>query len=146
MDHSPRILILHATAGHGHEKAALAVAEALKAAPAPPAVRVEDSLAFTTGFFGRNYKGSYLYFIKKAAWFWGWLYYSSDARWLFFFLRPVRRVVNAVFAAGLVGSAEIAARFWLTGGRQVDKPEAEALISALSWRGIASFPLHGDHA
>ena len=49
-----------------------------------------------------------------------------------------------LLAAGLCGAAEIAARFWLTGGRQVPKAEAEALLSALSWRGIASFPLQGE--
>jgi AcrR family transcriptional regulator len=48
-----------------------------------------------------------------------------------------------LLAAGLCGAAEIAARFWLTGGRQIAKPEAEALLVALSWRGIASFPLQG---
>ena len=49
-----------------------------------------------------------------------------------------------LLAAGLCGAAEIAARFWLTGGRRIPKAEAEALLSALSWRGIASFPLQGS--
>jgi AcrR family transcriptional regulator len=48
-----------------------------------------------------------------------------------------------LLAAGLCGAAEIAARFWLASGRQVPKAEAESLLSALSWRGIASFPLQG---
>lgn len=48
-----------------------------------------------------------------------------------------------LLAAGLCGAAEIAARFWVTGGRAVPKAEAEALLSTLSWRGISSFPLHG---
>jgi AcrR family transcriptional regulator len=50
-----------------------------------------------------------------------------------------------LLAAGLVGAAETAARFWLSGGRQVDMAEAELLIASLAWRGIASFPLHGEH-
>ncbi|MEV8511075.1 TetR/AcrR family transcriptional regulator [Dactylosporangium sp. NPDC051484] len=58
----------------------------------------------------------------------------------------VSRARAELLASGLVGAAEIAARFWLAGGRQVDKAEAESLLTALSWRGIASFPLHGDHA
>jgi AcrR family transcriptional regulator len=57
----------------------------------------------------------------------------------------VSRARAELLAAGLVGAAETAARFWLAGGRKVDKPEAEQLISALSWRGIASFPLQGEH-
>jgi AcrR family transcriptional regulator len=48
-----------------------------------------------------------------------------------------------LLAAGLCGAAEIAARFWLTGGRQIPKIEAEALVAQLSWRGISSFPLQG---
>jgi AcrR family transcriptional regulator len=48
-----------------------------------------------------------------------------------------------LLAAGLCGAAEIAARFWLTAGRQVPKAEAEALVAQLSWRGISSFPLQG---
>ncbi len=57
----------------------------------------------------------------------------------------VSRAPAELLAAGLVGAAETAARFWLAGGRQVDKPEAEQLVATLNWRGIASFPLHGEH-
>jgi AcrR family transcriptional regulator len=49
-----------------------------------------------------------------------------------------------LLAAGLVGSAHTAARFWLAGGRRVPKDDAEALLAALAWRGIASFPLQPD--
>ncbi|HEY6596808.1 MAG TPA: TetR/AcrR family transcriptional regulator [Asanoa sp.] len=51
-----------------------------------------------------------------------------------------------LLASGLVGAAETAAQFWLAGGRQVPKGEAEALLAALSWRGIATFPLQGESA
>lgn len=51
-----------------------------------------------------------------------------------------------LLASGLVGAAEVAAQFWLAGGRQVPKPEAEELLAALCWRGIASFPLADDSA
>jgi AcrR family transcriptional regulator len=51
-----------------------------------------------------------------------------------------------LLASGLVGAAETAAQFWLAGGRRVPKDEAEALLAALSWRGIASFPLQGESA
>jgi len=58
----------------------------------------------------------------------------------------VSRALAELLAAGLVGAAETAARFWLAGGRQVAKPEAVSLVAALNWRGIASFPLHGDQS
>ncbi len=56
----------------------------------------------------------------------------------------VSRSRAELLASGLVGAAETAAQFWLAGGRQVPKAEAEALLAALSWRGIASFPLQGE--
>jgi AcrR family transcriptional regulator len=55
----------------------------------------------------------------------------------------VARARAELLAAGLVGAAITAAQFWLAGGRQVPKEDAEQLLSALSWRGIASFPLQG---
>jgi AcrR family transcriptional regulator len=56
----------------------------------------------------------------------------------------VSRARAELLAAGLTGAAETAAQFWLTNGRQVPKDEAERLLAALSWRGIASFPLQGE--
>jgi AcrR family transcriptional regulator len=56
----------------------------------------------------------------------------------------VSRALAELLAAGLVGAAETAARFWLAGGRQVDKGAAEMLLATLAWRGIASFPLQGE--
>lgn len=46
-----------------------------------------------------------------------------------------------LLAAGLVGAAQTAARFWLASGRRVPRADAESLLAALAWRGIASFPL-----
>jgi AcrR family transcriptional regulator len=56
----------------------------------------------------------------------------------------VSRAPAELLASGLTGAAEVAARFWLAGGRQVAKPEAEALLAALAWRGIGGFPLQGE--
>jgi AcrR family transcriptional regulator len=56
----------------------------------------------------------------------------------------VERAPAELLAAGLVGAAVTSAQFWLSGGRQLPKETAEALMAALSWRGIASFPLQGS--
>ena len=55
----------------------------------------------------------------------------------------VSRSSAELLASGLVGAAGQTAQYWLATGRQVRKAEAEALVAALVWRGIASFPLQG---
>jgi AcrR family transcriptional regulator len=49
-----------------------------------------------------------------------------------------------LLSRGIIGTAEISARWWLQQGASVPKEEAERLIAALVWRGIASFPRTGD--
>jgi AcrR family transcriptional regulator len=49
-----------------------------------------------------------------------------------------------LLSRGLIGTAEISARWWLQQGASVPKEEAERLIAALVWRGIASFPRAGE--
>ena len=56
----------------------------------------------------------------------------------------VDRAPAELLAAGLVGAAVTSAQFWLAGGRQVTKANAEALMAALAWRGIAHFPMQGE--
>jgi len=41
---------------------------------------------------------------------------------------------------GLVGMAEVSARYWLSQSGSIPKEHAESLISRLSWRGIGAFP------
>jgi AcrR family transcriptional regulator len=53
------------------------------------------------------------------------------------------RAQAELLASGLVGAAGQSAQFWLANGRRTPKGEAEALVTALIWRGIAGFPLQG---
>lgn len=41
---------------------------------------------------------------------------------------------------GLVGMAEVSARYWLSSGRAIPKANAEQLTARLAWRGISGFP------
>ncbi|MBO2459148.1 TetR/AcrR family transcriptional regulator [Actinomadura violacea] len=41
---------------------------------------------------------------------------------------------------GLVGMAEVSARFWLSQHRAIPKDTAEKIIARLAWRGISGFP------
>jgi AcrR family transcriptional regulator len=46
-----------------------------------------------------------------------------------------------LLAVGLCGMAQITARYWLGAGQRIPRDAAARLISSLSWRGIAGFPL-----
>ncbi|MDF4253565.1 MULTISPECIES: TetR/AcrR family transcriptional regulator [unclassified Streptomyces] len=46
-----------------------------------------------------------------------------------------------LLAVGLCGMAQITARYWLSSGQQIPRDAAAKLISSLSWRGIAGFPM-----
>ena len=45
---------------------------------------------------------------------------------------------------GLVGMAEVSARFWLSQHRPIPKDTAEKVIARLAWRGISGFPRTAD--
>ncbi len=45
-----------------------------------------------------------------------------------------------LLAVGLIGSAQVAARYWMTTGEAIPKEEAVQLVSTLAWRGISRFP------
>lgn len=46
-----------------------------------------------------------------------------------------------LLAVGLCGMAQITARYWLSSGSSIPRDAAAKLISSLSWRGIAGFPM-----
>ena len=45
-----------------------------------------------------------------------------------------------LLAVGLIGTAQVSARYWMTQGGRIGKTEAVALVSTLTWRGISRFP------
>ena len=56
-------------------------------------------------------------------------------------LRPEAAML---LAAGLTGSAQVAARWWLTQDGTVPRDAAQQLVSSLAWRGISGFPRTGE--
>ena len=88
---SKKILILHASAGHGHLKAAQAIAEAIRTLDPRATVRVEDGLDFFPAYVKKEYVASYIYSITELPAMWGLVYAVSDNRWLY----PVTRVVRS---------------------------------------------------
>jgi len=70
------ILILHATAGAGHTRAAQAIAVALKARG--ESCELVDILDCTPALFRRMYVKSYIDLVQKAPELWGYLYDRTD--------------------------------------------------------------------
>ena len=48
-----------------------------------------------------------------------------------------------LLAVGLIGTAQVSARYWITTGEPIPREEAVRLVATLSWRGISRFPLTG---
>jgi processive 1,2-diacylglycerol beta-glucosyltransferase len=74
----PRVLLLHASVGTGHKRAAEALAVAL-ARRQPGEVRVEDVLDHTPRLFRMAYARSYLELTDRAPLVWGYFYTQTNA-------------------------------------------------------------------
>ncbi|MBP9733972.1 MAG: hypothetical protein KBD07_06345 [Candidatus Omnitrophica bacterium] len=96
-----KFLILHASAGHGHLKAAQATAAAVRRLYPDALVIVEDALDFFPKFLKSQYVGSYLFAITKAPLLWGVTYFVSDNRYLFPVTLLLRRLFNGLFGKRL---------------------------------------------
>ena len=49
-----------------------------------------------------------------------------------------------LLAVGLVGMAQVAARYWLAEDGAIPRDAASRLLASLSWRGIGGFPRTGE--
>lgn len=94
-----RVLILHASVGSGHKRAADALATAF-AKRSPGQVHVEDVLDYTNPIFREAYARSYLRLTDKLPALWGYVYEQTD-RDVFRFATEVRTLVDATWAWGL---------------------------------------------
>jgi AcrR family transcriptional regulator len=54
------------------------------------------------------------------------------------------REESMLLAVGLVGMAQVTARYWLDTTGSIPRDEAVRLVATLSWRGIGGFPRAGD--
>lgn len=73
----PRILLLQASIGMGHYRAATALAHAFEATAGITA-RVEDTLDHAHSLFGQVYAGSYLSIADRIPACWSWFYQQTD--------------------------------------------------------------------
>lgn len=75
-----RILILHASAGAGHQRAAQALGKGFNEACPDAHVQICDILDFTPPVFKKTYAESYLDIVKKAPELWGYMYARLDRK------------------------------------------------------------------
>lgn len=95
MDHPKKVLILYASAGHGHEKAAKAILEECGGSGSKIEAEAFDTLDIIPPFWGRLYKQVYYSQIKHAPWLWGFFYYSMDVPAVYWWIRWLRRIINS---------------------------------------------------
>ena len=90
-----KILIVYATAGIGHKKAAMAVKKAYEEMKLPGVeVTLIDALDYTNNFFKWSYLQAYLLMVNKLPTLWGLLYYFTDITLVDLFVSYIRRVNN----------------------------------------------------
>lgn len=100
-----RILILHATAGTGHTRAAQAIAAALRA-QASHQVVVRDTLDYTNRIFRRLYAKHYIRFVKAFPRAWGYIWETSDGQAPDSWLRQVQQWFNRLNSRRLLVALE----------------------------------------
>ncbi len=76
-----RVLILSASAGSGHVRAAEALAKAFAREPGVEAVKHLDALKYTNKLFRNFYSKFYIRLVKSAPEVLGWAYKASDEPW-----------------------------------------------------------------
>ncbi len=96
-----KILILHSSAGHGHENAARAIEEACRSRDPRADIRCVDALEFAAPIYSKGYRETYFFLIDRLPAVWGFFYYLLDHPMTDAIVRPLRRLVNSVFGSGL---------------------------------------------
>ncbi|MDE2027411.1 MAG: hypothetical protein KGK03_03955 [Candidatus Omnitrophica bacterium] len=95
-----RILIIHATAGAGHKKAAEAVFRGLESQGGHQVI-FADALDYTNPFFKKSYPWVYTFMVTRLPWAWGFFFGLLDRPWMQPLLALARRLYNGFNAAPL---------------------------------------------
>jgi processive 1,2-diacylglycerol beta-glucosyltransferase len=95
-----KILVIHASAGAGHFKAAEAIYRGFKNSPQHTTLLV-DALDYTSLFFKRSYRDMYFFLISKIPGVWKFFFGLMDIPRFQPVVRGLRRLYNAVNAPAL---------------------------------------------
>ncbi len=97
-----KILIVYASAGDGHKKAAEAIYKQFPDIPSGAEVVFIDSLNYTTRFFKFFYRRIYIILIKYLPWLWGFFYHTLNNRFFFLLASPFRALTNTLNSKKLI--------------------------------------------
>lgn len=90
-----KVLIVYATAGIGHKKAAMAVKKAFdETQPKDTEVSMIDALDYSNSFFKWTYLQVYLLMVNNLPFIWGLSYYITDNVYVNAVVRVLRRINN----------------------------------------------------
>ncbi|MCR4336900.1 MAG: hypothetical protein NUV91_03755 [Candidatus Omnitrophica bacterium] len=90
-----KILVIHATAGAGHRKAAEAVHHGFVTKTSHPTTII-DALDYTSPFYKKAYSQTYTFLISYLPWVWGAIFELIDQPALVPIVRWIRRCQNAL--------------------------------------------------
>ncbi len=96
-----KIIVVHASAGAGHSKAAEAIYDALKGHLGPKEIRIIDVLKESTPVFRFTYRG-YSFLVRHAVFLWGFLFRFTSLKPLQFFIRPIALITNLINLRGFL--------------------------------------------
>jgi len=91
-----KILVVHASAGAGHQKAAEALYDGLKSLPENHDVTLLDALDQASPQFKSLYKGAYFFLISKIPSIWGVTFALIDYPWIQPLIKKIRRIYNSI--------------------------------------------------
>ena len=96
-----KILVIHATAGAGHKKAAEAIFHGLQARGSSFDARLVDALDYTNPIFKKTYPSSYVFLVTHLPWLWAFFFGLIDLPWIQPVVRGFRRLYNGFNARAL---------------------------------------------
>lgn len=98
-----KIDIIHATAGEGHRKIAMAIQDGLsRLGRSDLQVRLLNCLDYTDAQFQKTYTPLYYWSARHAPGLWGFFYDLLDHAWVYNLIRPLRSLTNSLHAKKLL--------------------------------------------
>ena len=98
-----KIDIIHATAGEGHRKIAIAIQDAFaRSGRADLQVRLLNCLDYASPALQKTYAPLYYWAVTNAPGLWGWFYEVLDHAWVYALVRPFRALTNSFHAKKLL--------------------------------------------